>query len=103
MRLFGVRFHPGGYPRVEVWGELCMATAPDLDAFVQRVMEERPGEPLVVDLRRVWFCDVTGLRSLWWMQTYADEVGAVLDLRESDSVARTGRLVAQLRVADPVA
>jgi anti-anti-sigma regulatory factor len=96
---FGVWVHPGPGPRVEAWGELCVSTVPDLEACVLRVMGERPGEPLVVDLRRVWFCDLTGLRALWWLVEHGTTAGTQVELRESSAIARLGRLVGRLRAA----
>lgn len=103
MSRFGVRIHPGNHLRVEGWGELCMSTVPDLQACVLRVMVERPGEGMVVDLRRIWFCDLAGLRSLWWLVEYGTTVGVEVKVRESDVITRTGRLIADLRAARPTA
>ena len=99
MSRFGVWIHPGEPPRVEAWGELCMSTARDLQECVLQVMGERPGEPLVVDLRRVWFCDLAGLRTLWSLVESAAAAGSALDMRESDSIIRTSRLVGHVRAA----
>ena len=99
MSRFGVWTHPGPGPRVEAWGELCMSTVPDLEAWVLRVMGERPGEPLILDLRRVWFCDLAALRSLWWLIEHGTSIGTQIEVRESESIARIGRLVGQLRTA----
>lgn len=99
MNRFGVWIHPGPDPRVEAWGELCMSTVPDLQACVLRVMQERPGEPLVVDLRRVWFCDLAGVRALWWLAEHGSTAGAEIEARESEAIARIGRLVEQVRAA----
>jgi anti-anti-sigma regulatory factor len=76
-----------------------MSTLPDLQACVLRVLGERPGERLVVDLRRVWFCDLAGLRALWWLTEHATSVGTQIEVRESESIARIGQLVDQLRTA----
>jgi anti-anti-sigma regulatory factor len=96
---FGVWTHPGPGPRVEAWGELCMSTVPDLQACVLRVMGEWPGESLMLDLRRVWFCDLAGLRSLWWLIEHGASEGTQIEVRESQSIARIGRLADQLHVA----
>jgi anti-anti-sigma regulatory factor len=96
---FGVWIHPGPQPRVDAWGELCMSTVPDLQACVLRVMGERPHELLVVDLRRVWFCDLAGLRSLWWLIDHGGAAGTEIAVRESDAIAGIGRLVEQVRAA----
>jgi hypothetical protein len=76
-----------------------MSTLPDLEAAVLRVMGECPGEPLVVDLRRIWFCDLAGLRGLWWLTEHGEQTGTQLELRGSVSIARVGQLVEHLRAA----
>jgi anti-anti-sigma regulatory factor len=96
---FGVWIHPGDQPAVEAWGELCMSTVPELQAYVLRTMDDCPGERLVVDLRRVWFCDLAGLRSLWWLMDHGGRVGTEVEVRGSTAVARIGRLVDNLRAA----
>ena len=99
MRRFGVWIHSGPSPRVEAWGELCISTVPDLQARVQRVVREWPGEPFVLDLRRVWFCDLAGLRSLWWVREQGREAGAEVEVRESAATGRVARLADRVRVA----
>jgi anti-anti-sigma regulatory factor len=96
---FGVWIHRGEQLRVEAWGELCMSTVADLQAYVLHVMSERPGESLVVDLRRVWFCDLAGLRSLWWLVDHGETIGIKVEVRGSEAIARIGRLVHDLRAA----
>jgi anti-anti-sigma regulatory factor len=96
---FGVLIHQGTCPRVEAWGELCLSTVPDLQACVLGVLAEGPGEPLVVDLRRVWFCDLAGLRSLLWLIDHGTTLGTKVELRGSDAIARMGRLVEQVHAA----
>jgi anti-anti-sigma regulatory factor len=76
-----------------------MSTVPDLQACVLRLMAESPGEPLLVDLRRVWFCDLTGLRALWWLVEHGTTVGTQVEVRESEAIARIGGLVGRLRTA----
>jgi hypothetical protein len=76
-----------------------MSTVPDLQACVLRVMGERPGEPLMLDLRRVWFCDLAGLRALWWLVEHGASEGTQIEVRESQSIARIGRLAHQLCAA----
>jgi anti-anti-sigma regulatory factor len=96
---FGVWIHPGEHLRLEAWGELCMSTVPDLQTSVLRVMDERPFEPLLLDLRRVWFCDLAGLRSLWSLVEHGATVGTEVEVRESASIARILQLVDSLRSA----
>jgi anti-anti-sigma regulatory factor len=94
-----VWIHPGERLRVEAWGELCLSTVPDLQACVMGLMHERPGEPLLLDLRRVWFCDLAGLRSLRWLVDRGSAAGVAVEVRESASVARVGRLADCVRPA----
>jgi anti-anti-sigma regulatory factor len=96
---FGVCIQPGGQPRVEAWGELCMSTVPDLQACVLGAMQECPGDPLVLDLRRVWFCDLAGLRALWWLGEHGERIGTEVEVLGSDAIVRIGRLVDDLRAA----
>jgi anti-anti-sigma factor len=49
-----------GVPVLAVGGELDLATAPDLC----RCLEAHRGEPFVVDLSQISFCDSSGLRAL---------------------------------------
>lgn len=90
---------PGAFPGVEAWGELCISTVPDLEACVLQVMDERPGRPLVVDLRRVWFCDLAGLRAVWWIRDLGRSAGTEIEVRESAAVGRVARFAQQLRAA----
>ena len=99
MSRFGVWIHSRPPSRVEAWGELCISTVPDLQACVLQVMHERPGRRLVVDLRRVWFCDLAGLRAVWWIRDLGRSAGTDVDVRESTAIGRVARLVEQLRAA----
>ena len=99
MSRFGVWIHPGKQRTIEAWGELCVSTVPDLQACVLGLMQERPGGPIVLDLRRVWFCDLAGVRSLWWLADRGSASGAQVELRESASIARVGQLVDCIRAA----
>jgi hypothetical protein len=76
-----------------------MSTVPDLQACVLRVMSEHPGEPLVLDLCRVWFCDLAGLRTLWWLNEHGSASGTEVEVRESESIARIRQLVDCVRAA----
>jgi anti-anti-sigma regulatory factor len=96
---FGVWIHPGGESTVEAWGELCMSTVPELRTCVLQVMEKGSDQPLILDLRRVWFCDLTGLRLLWWLVDRGISAGMQVEMRESESIARTGRLIDGLLAA----
>ena len=99
MSRFGVWVHPGSPVRVEAWGELCISTVPDLQACVFRAVEERAGGPLVVDLRRVWFCDLAGLRAAWWVRDLGRSAGIEIEVRESAAIRRVAWRVAQIRTA----
>jgi anti-anti-sigma regulatory factor len=77
-----------------------MSTVPDLQACVLGAMRERRGEPLILDLRRVWFCDLAGLRSLWWLVEHGTTTGTQVEVRESEAIVRLDRMVTDLRTAD---
>jgi anti-anti-sigma regulatory factor len=99
---FGVWIHPESPEStgtVEAWGELCISTVPDLEACVLRVLDQRPGSPLVVDLGRVWFCDLAGLRAAWWIQDLGRSAGTEVCVRESAAIRHVARLVGQIRIA----
>ncbi|HYX86620.1 MAG TPA: STAS domain-containing protein [Gaiellales bacterium] len=49
--------------RLDVRGELCVSTAPDLEAAVSRSLATS-ARTLHLDLRAVDFCDLAGLRAL---------------------------------------
>jgi hypothetical protein len=76
-----------------------MSTVPDLQACVMGLLQASRGAPLVLDLRRVWFCDLAGLRSLWWLVDHGAEHGAEVEVRESAAIARIERLVDCVRAA----
>ena len=99
MRRFGVWIHPEAPGRVEAWGELCISTVPDLQARILRALDEQPDGPLVVDLRRVWFCDLAGLRAAWWIRDLGRSAGAEIRVCESPSIRHVARLVGQIRIA----
>ena len=99
MSRFGVWIHSQRPVRVEAWGELCISTAPDLQACVLRALHERPGGPLAVDLRRVWFCDLAGLRAAWWIRDLGRSAETDIEVRESPAIRHVARLVGQIRTA----
>ena len=98
MSRFGVWIHPEP-ARIEAWGELCISTVPDLQACVLRAVHERPGGPIVVDLRRVWFCDLAGLRATWWIRDLARSAETDVQVRESAAIRNIAWLVGQIRAA----
>lgn len=95
----GVWIHSGAPARVEAWGELCISTVPDLRACVLRAIDERPGSPPVVDLRRVWFCDLAGLRAAWWIRDLGRSAETEVEVRESAAIRHVACLVGQVRAA----
>lgn len=99
MSRFGVWIHPEAPVTVEAWGELCISTVPDLQACVLRALDGGPGDALVVDLRRVWFCDLTGLRATWWLRDLGRLAGTEVEVRESAAIRQVARLVGRLRAA----
>jgi anti-anti-sigma regulatory factor len=99
MSRFGVRIHPEAPVRVEAWGELCISTVPDLQACVLRALEDGSGDTLVVDLQRVWFCDLSGLRATWWLWDLGRSAGTEVVVRESAAIRRVARLVGHVRTA----
>lgn len=99
MSRFGVWIHPEAPARVDAWGELCISTVPDLLACVMRAVDERPGDPLVVDLRRVWFCDLAGLRAAWWIRDLGRSAGTEVEVRDSAAIRHVARLAGQVRAA----
>ena len=67
----------GGTPRLAVAGELDMATAPQLAAAIAR-KEREEGAPPVLDLTRLVFMDVAGMRVLLDAARRARRAGQLL-------------------------
>lgn len=88
-----LHIHPGPVPGVEVQGDLCISSAAMLEACVVRLIAGRPGAALVLDARRVTFCDVAGLRCLGRIADAARGHGVALEVRPSPAIARLERLV----------
>ena len=65
---------------VKVRGEVDLATAPELEAFVGRVLDDAPGG-LVLDLAGLTFIDSSGLRALVALAKDAGGRGVALTLR----------------------
>lgn len=99
MSRFGVWIHPEAPVTVEAWGELCISTVPDLQACVLRAVHEWPDGPLVVDLRRVWFCDLAGLRAAWWIRDLGRSAGSEVEVRDSAAIRHVAGLVGDVRTA----
>lgn len=79
----------GGCRVVQIAGEIDLATAPQLDAAVNR--GGAPGIPLVLDLAAVRFLDASGLRSLL-IATRAAHYSAPLRIVTSPAVGRVVNL-----------
>lgn len=69
----------GALVRIEVHGELDLATSTDLSALIDQVTGE-PGQTLVVDLRALTFCDCAGLNVLVHQHHRLRERGGTLIL-----------------------
>jgi anti-anti-sigma factor len=70
-----------GEPRVvSIRGEVDLATAPELESFVVRALEESPGT-LVLDLEALSFIDSSGLRVLVAVSRDARSRGVAIQLR----------------------
>jgi anti-sigma B factor antagonist len=69
----------GALVRIDVHGELDLATSADLTALINQVTDE-PGQTLVVDLRALTFCDCAGLRVLVHQHHRLHERGGALIL-----------------------
>jgi hypothetical protein len=53
----------------------------------------------VVDLRRVWFCDLAGLRATWWIRDLGRSAETDVQVRESAAIRDVARLIGQIRAA----
>lgn len=83
--------------RVEVEGEVDLATSELLDAEIARVLARRP-ERMVVDLRRVMFCSCAGLGTLVRLHNTCRAAGIELCLVPSGQVRRVMDLAGLSRV-----
>lgn len=68
------RILPTGEAIAEIGGELDIATA-DVAVRYVRLVIDRHGGPLIVDLAGLAFCDAQGLSALLRMFTYAERAG----------------------------
>lgn len=82
-----------GTARVVVAGELDMTTRPKLDAELDRVVAAGPRR-LLLDLRGVGFCGVTGVAALGRLRACCAEGGIDLVLEPSPVVRRALDLAA---------
>jgi len=71
---------PAGVPvRLTVVGEIDLSTVPLLEAVLEPLIAERPGQ-VAMDLRGVTFCDVSGLTRLLAARTVLEAFGGELVL-----------------------
>jgi anti-sigma B factor antagonist len=68
------RILPTGEAIADIGGELDIATA-DVAVRYVRLMIDRHGGPVIVDLAGLAFCDAQGLSALLRMATYAERAG----------------------------
>ncbi|MGH2969359.1 MAG: STAS domain-containing protein, partial [Solirubrobacteraceae bacterium] len=78
---FSVRIEQHGEAAVVVpTGELDLATAPALEAALQRALESAASGRVVLDLRELDFIDSSGLRTLLTARRRAEDAGAQFSL-----------------------
>jgi len=96
-----------GAIRVELTGELDLATSPALDRILQDMAASTAGGRVVVDLRGLTFMDSTGLRVLMRWDGSAREAGVepvfVAGPPAVQRVFETTRLIDRLTFVDPPA
>ncbi len=89
---------------VQVLGELDLATAPRLDAELERVRAENGTRCVILDLRRLAFLDSTGLESIIRLDAVARregfEVAIVRGPRAVERLFAVMQLDAKLRIVD---
>ena len=83
--------------RVEVEGELDLASSPQLERVLNR--EIAAGNDVVLDLSRVEFMDCSGLRAILWAASESRCNGRQLK-RTSSSSAQVRRLIEMAGVGD---
>jgi anti-anti-sigma factor len=91
--------------RLELSGELDLATAPQLERALARAKHGRPAT-LVLDLRDLSFLDSCGLRELLGAQRACEEAGCALTLIAGAPARRLFELTgvaARLPLAEPPA
>jgi anti-sigma B factor antagonist len=71
--------------RLDLTGELDLATAPDLLGRVRTALEGRPGA-IVLDLSGVTFCDSSGINALMDAHTLAGAHGATLRVANAQRI-----------------
>ena len=78
---FSVRVEPRGDATVVIpTGELDLATAPALEAALNRAFESAGSGRVVLDLRELEFIDSSGLRTLLTARRQAEDAGAKFSL-----------------------
>ncbi|GAA3208267.1 STAS domain-containing protein [Actinocorallia longicatena] len=84
---------PSGASVVNVIGELDLHTAPDLSRVIEAT-PFGPGEPVVIDLSRLAYCDSTGITVLINAYRRAEAAEARLFLAGlSDDLTRVFRII----------
>jgi anti-anti-sigma regulatory factor len=96
MNPLGIHVDDGFSVLVDVRGDLCMSTVPELEACILRLIAAHSEARLTLDLRGVEFCDLTALRSVAWIRDLAREAAVELDVRESGAIERLEGLVERL-------
>lgn len=87
----------GGSVVVEVGGELDLASSPDLERILDDTLRAKPGL-VVVEMGKLQFIDMSGLRVLLSAQQQAEERGSRLVL--ANVRAQIRRVMALARVDD---
>jgi len=81
---------------VRIRGELDLSTSNQLETDLLRLINERLGRRLVLDLSELTFLDSTGLRALWRTRQHAQEAGSRLFLKSASEpvmrILRTTKL-----------
>jgi anti-sigma B factor antagonist len=78
---FSVRIEPHGEAAVVVpTGELDLATAPALEAALERAFASEGAGRVVLDLRELEFIDSSGLRTLLTARKHAEDAGSGFSL-----------------------
>ena len=83
---------------VEVTGELCVSTAPQLDAVVSELRLDR-ARRLHLDLSGVDFCDLAGMRMISAIRSRCAREGVRVRVRQSPALRGLARIVDAIAAA----